>query len=103
MSRTSAKYLSVLEATRGSLTERREWAYVDHKALSMYLHRKARALYLRFLPFHSPNSMDDTQTVLEKDHEGPTGAGAGNVEDVGHVTASRTILSAAEDTSESVR
>ena len=48
---------------------------------------------------HSPDSMDNTTTVLEKDHGGFTGtqAGASNVEDV---AASRTILSEAEDTSD---
>ena len=72
-------------------------ADVDDSALSMYLHCKATAWL--FPPVHSPNSVDDnvTQAVLEKDHEGPTRAGTGNVEDV---TASYPILSEAEDMSD---
>ena len=44
------------------------FAGVDDKALSMYLHSKATAWYLRFPPLHSPDRMDSTQKVLEKDH-----------------------------------
>ena len=48
--------------------------------LSAYLRRKATAWYRRFPPVHSPDRMDNTQKI--KDHEGPDGVDAGNVEDV---------------------
>ena len=49
----------------------------------MYLLHKATAWHQRFPPVPSPDSMDDTKKVLEKDHEGPTGAGVDhdNVDD----------------------
>ena len=65
----------------------------------MYLHSKATAWYQLFSPVHSPHSMDNDQIVPEKDHEGPTGAGAGNVEDTG-MAASRLILTEAKTTSD---
>ena len=57
--------------------------------------RKATALYWRFPPVPSPDRMDDTKDV--KDHEGPEGSDADNMEDL---AASRSILSEDEDASD---
>ena len=70
-------------------------ADVDDKNLSAYLHRNTTAWYLLFPPVHTPDRIDDTQKV--KDHEGPEGADASNVEDM---AASHPILSEDEDASD---
>ena len=51
-------------------------ASADDKALSMYLHSRATAWYLRFPPVHSPYHMDYTEKVVQKDPEDPTGSSA---------------------------
>ena len=65
----------------------------------MYLCHKATAWYQRFPLVHSPDRMNNTKKVLEKDHKGPTGAGVDH-DNVDDVAALRPILSEAEDTSD---
>ena len=72
------------------------WVMLYSMVYSVYLNRKATVWYLRFLPVHSPDSIDDTKKA--RDAEGPKEEDAGYADDA---DVSRPMLLDDEDEDES--